>query len=286
MLRGTRVSVQSVVIRNDPWLSVAMRIDIVTIFPEAIQPYLATSILKRAQEKRHVTFRVHDLRKWGLGKRRTLDDKPYGGGVGMVMMVAPFASALKALRALGPKSFRAEELPNRNSKALKPSSSLARTRVLLTSAKGKLFTQRDAERYAKKYDRLVILCGHYEGVDERVAKYLADEEISIGPYVLTGGELPALIIADAVTRLIPGVLGNTSSLRDESYKPTAASRKQYGSDRLKLGAVGLQLEYPHYTRPADFSPRRGIHWRVPAVLLTGDHQRIRRWREAHRRSSL
>lgn len=247
-----------------------MRIDIVTIFPEAVTPYLNTSICKRAQEKRRVAFRVHDLRQWGLGKRRTLDDKPYGGGAGMVMMVEPIFKALRALRAT---SYQL------------PASSKQRTRIILTSAKGKLFTQRDAERYAKRYDRLVILAGHYEGVDERVAEHLADEEVSIGPYVLTGGELPALIIADAVTRLIPGVLGNTSSLRDESYKRVAET---FRFPRLRTSDGGLKasattsLEHPQFTRPADFSPKRGIHWRVPKVLLGGNHAAITAWRDAHR----
>lgn len=247
-----------------------MRIDIITIFPEAVTPYLATSILKRAQEKRRVQFVVHNLRQWGLGRRRTLDDKPYGGGPGMVMMVAPFASALRALRA---DSRRPTPVIRRGTAA----ASRKRTCVILTSAKGKLFTQRDAERYARKYDRLVILCGHYEGVDERVAKYLADEEVSIGPYVLTGGELPALVIADAVTRLLPGVLGNKESPKDESYTQQKLE--------IRNSSLDISKEYPHYTRPADFSPRRGIHWRVPTVLLSGDHQRIQEWRETRRRSS-
>ena len=232
-----------------------MRIDIVTIFPEAVEPYLHTSILKRAQEKRRVRFAVHDLRMWAHGKHRKVDDKPYGGGPGMVMMVEPFARALQSLRVLGKR----------------------RTRVLLTSAKGKLVTQRDAERYATKYDRLVILCGHYEGVDERVAKHLADEEVSIGPYVLTGGELPALVIADAVARLIPGVLGNTESPKDESYAHIGRS-----PSRIQNSESKIVLEYPQYTRPADFSPRPGVHWRIPNILLSGNHATIAEWRKKHR----
>lgn len=262
-----------------------MRIDIVTMFPEAVEPYLQTSILKRAQEKRRVTFRVHDLRQWGLGKRRTLDDKPYGGGAGMVMMVAPFASALRALRAVSHK--------------LQAASRRNRTRIILTSAKGRLFTQRDAERYAKRYDRLVILCGHYEGVDERVATYLADEEVSIGHYVLTGGELPALVIADAVTRLLPGVLGKAESLREESFSSSVgaarslsraeakdlAGRPNRGRGRNPAPTFIGRTEYPQFTRPADFSPRRGIHWRVPKVLLSGNHAAIAQWRDRQRRKT-
>ncbi|MDO8621746.1 MAG: tRNA (guanosine(37)-N1)-methyltransferase TrmD [bacterium] len=260
------------IIRNDPrlreryggqaWPSVAMRIDIVTIFPEAITPYLNTSILKRAQEKRRVRLGVHDLKQWGIGKRRTLDDRPYGGGPGMVLAIEPIFRALRALKVKG-EEFRVK------SKRLR-----ARERVILTSAKGKMFTQRDAERYAKNYDRLVILCGHYEGVDERVAKHLADEEVSIGPYVLTGGELPALVITDAVTRLIPGVLGNAESPKEESYVRSKSEISNLKSE--------ISLEYPQFTRPADFSPKRGVHWRVPRVLLGGNHAAINSWRDTHR----
>jgi len=248
-----------------------MRIDIVTIFPEAVTPYLNTSICKRAQEKRRVDFRVHDLRDWAVDKHRHVDDKPYGGGPGMVMMVEPLFRALQALRADSPDA--------RAGAGRKPTAASRRnrTRIILTSAKGKLFTQRDAERYAKQYDRLIVLCGHYEGVDERVATHLADEEVSIGPYVLTGGELPALVIADAVTRLIPGVLGNAASPVEESYARITRSSSEIYNLKSQIS-----LEYPQFTRPADFSPRRGVHWRVPKVLLGGNHAAITAWREAHR----
>ncbi|MBI4449792.1 tRNA (guanosine(37)-N1)-methyltransferase TrmD [Candidatus Uhrbacteria bacterium] len=245
------------------------RIDIVTIFPEAITPYLNASILKRAQEKRRVHLGVHDLKQWGMGKRRTLDDKPYGGGPGMVLMLEPIYRSIQALKIPNLKFQIPNKIQTRNSKLKKP-----RTRVILTSAKGRPFTQRDAERYAKQYDRLVILCGHYEGVDERVAQHLADEEVSIGPYVLTGGELPALVIADAVTRLIPGVLGNAASPVEESYARSVTRHSSL--------VTRHSLEYPHYTRPADFSPKRGVHWRVPKVLLGGNHAAITAWRDAHR----
>jgi len=197
----------------------------------------------------------------------------------MVMMVAPFVRALHALRAK--ESVRTITLRGKWR-------SRSRTRVLLTSAKGVPFTQVLAERYTRTVDRLIILCGHYEGVDERVAQYLADDEVSIGPYVLTGGELPALVIADAVTRLIPGVLGAAESLREESFQATNAKRRAIGP-LLRSPVSGLRspvsLEYPHYTRPADFSPRPGIHWRVPDVLMSGDHAAIVAWRAAHRRDA-
>ncbi|MDO8425325.1 MAG: tRNA (guanosine(37)-N1)-methyltransferase TrmD [bacterium] len=238
-----------------------MNIDIVTIFPDAIAPYFDASIMRRAQEQRRVRFGVHDLREWTTDKHRHVDDKPYGGGPGMVMQVEPFFRCLQTLRAKQPMA-----TITRGRWKSKP-----KTRVLLMSAKGAPFTQRDAERYAKKYDRLVMLCGRYEGVDERVAQYLADEEVSVGPYVLTGGELPALTIADAVTRLIPGVLGKEESLAEESYTASTLHSQR---------STPHSLEYPHYTRPADFSPKHGVHWRVPKALLTGNHASIEAWRKS------
>lgn len=219
----------------------SMRADIVTIFPEMFPGYLESSILGRAQRYKLLDARIHQLRDWTDDKRHTVDDKPFGGGPGMVMQIKPFHEALVALKA-------------RNKKGGKTLAA-KKTRVILTSAKGKLFTQADALRLSK-YDRLVFLCGRYEGVDERVAKKLADEELSIGPYVMTGGELAALVMLDAVTRLRPGVLGKEASLEQESW-----------SD-------GMMREYPQYTRPEDY---RG--WKVPAVLLSGDHKKIAEWRE-------
>ncbi len=210
-----------------------LRVDILTIFPESCEPYLAASILGRAQKAKRLDLRAHDLRRWSHDRHKKVDDKPFGGGPGMVMKVAPFDEALKSFK-LGKKS-----------------------RVILTSAKGALFTQADARRLAK-YDRLVFLCGRYEGVDERVAEHLADEELSIGPYVLTGGELPALVMTDAIARLRPGVLGAEESLAEESW----------GKD----GGV----EYPQYTRPESY---RG--WKVPEILLSGDHAKIAEWRKSH-----
>ena len=218
----------------------ALRADILTLFPEMFPGYLSSSILGRAQSKKLLDVRVHQLRDWTHDKRRTVDDNPFGGGPGMVMKVEPFDEALKGLK-----------VKSRKSKAKR-----SKTRVILTSAKGKIFTQADAKRLAK-CDRLVFLCGRYEGVDERVALKLADEELSIGKYVLTGGELPALVMLDAVTRLRPGVLGKEASLAEESW-----------SD-------GETAEYPQYTRPEAY---RG--WKVPPVLLSGDHAKIAEWRKS------
>lgn len=230
-----------------------LRVDVVTIFPEIVEPYLHASILGRAGKKKLAEFHTHDLRQWTTDKHRTVDDKPFGGGPGMVMKVEPFHKALMKLKlrkANGTKTATAKK-----------------TRVILTSAKGKVFTQTHAKRLSK-YDRLVFLCGRYEGVDERVAKHLADEEISIGEYVLTGGELPALVVSDAVTRLRPGVLGEAESLSEESH--------------TKPG----ELEYPQYTRPEvyKFKNDQLKGWSVPPVLLSGDHKKIKAWRKGETRA--
>jgi tRNA (guanine37-N1)-methyltransferase len=206
-----------------------MRFDFLTIFPDIFSSYLNESILKRAQKNKKVSFHFHDLRTYTSDKHRTVDDRPYGGGVGMVMKVEPIYKALKAL----PKN--------------------KKRRVLLMSAKGKTFTQADAKRLSV-YSQIAIICPRYEGVDERVLDYV-DEEISIGNYVLTGGELPAMIVADAVTRLLPGVLGKDESSHDESH-----------------GEPGV-LEYPQYTRPEIFRKKR-----VPKELLSGNHKNISTWR--------
>ena len=219
-----------------------MRFDVLTIFPPMFDGYFTESIIKRAREKGLLDVRVHDLRDWADGRHRKVDDKPYGGGPGMVMQVGPFFRALKALKAIGAK----------------------KTRVVLMSAKGKRFTHKDAVRLAK-YDRLVLLCGRYEGVDERVAANLADEELSIGDFVLTGGELPAMTVIDAVSRHVPGVLGKSASLAEESHSEEGVT------------------EYPQYSRPESFEPKKGVSWRVPKVLLSGDHAEVAKWRAKKRR---
>jgi tRNA (guanine37-N1)-methyltransferase len=213
-----------------------MRVDVLTTFPEMFEPVLGTSILKRAREAGLVNIAVHDLRKWTADKHQTTDDAPYGGGVGMVMKPDPFFAAVEELLA------GSASLPSAPS-----------TEIILLSPQGELFTQALARELSAK-DRLVLLCGHYEGVDERVREHLATREVSIGDYVLTGGELPAMVVIDAVTRLLPGALGAEEGAVSESFED------------------GL-LEYPQYTRPADF---RG--WTIPEILLSGHHEQIRRWR--------
>jgi len=210
-----------------------MKIDVLTTFPEVFAPILGASILKRAQGSGILAPAVHDLRRWTADRHGTTDDTPYGGGAGMVMKPEPFFAAVEELRC--------------------PAQSGCAEEIVLLTPQGQPFTQ-DIARDLSTKDHLILLCGHYEGVDERVREHLATRRVSIGDYVLTGGELPAMILIDAVTRLLPGALGAEEAAESDSF------------------ADGL-LEYPHYTRPADF---RG--WTVPGILLSGHHDQIRRWR--------
>ncbi|MBL7155197.1 MAG: tRNA (guanosine(37)-N1)-methyltransferase TrmD [Candidatus Portnoybacteria bacterium] len=216
-----------------------MRFDIVTIFPNIFNSYLKESIIKRAQAKKLVKINIHNLRDYTRDKRKTVDDKPYGGGFGMVLMVEPIYQAVKDIK----KRSRAKK-----------------RKVILLSAKGKKFDQKMAWRFSK-LDQLILICGRYEGIDERVAKYIADEEISVGDYILTGGELPAINIVDTVTRLVPGVIAK-GSLEEESF-----SQEKY-------------IEYPHYTRPESVKIN-GQERKVPKILLSGNHQKIEKWQEKH-----
>jgi tRNA (guanine37-N1)-methyltransferase len=211
-----------------------MRCDIVTLFPDMVLPVLGQSMLKRAQEKGLLEVRVHNLRDYTEGRHQVADDTPYGGGAGMVMKVEPVFRAVDALRQT-----------HREGPGL---------RLVLPSPQGRVFTQSCAEEFRDEPRRLVFLCGHYEGFDERVLLGLRPEEISVGDYVLTGGELPALVMIDAAVRLVPGVLGDPDSARAESF-----------TDSL--------LDFPNYTRPPD---ARGLA--VPEVLISGNHEAIRRWR--------
>jgi len=207
-----------------------MKIDIITLFPKMFDGPFAESIIKRAQEKGLLKINIHNLRKWTKDKHKTVDDHSFGGGTGMVLMVEPVYKALK-------------ELKKKESK------------VILLTPQGKVFKQEKAKKLSKE-KHLIFICGHYEGADERIREKLVDEEISIGDYVLTGGELPAMVVIDTITRLIPGVLSKKEAKEIESFS-----------------FKGL-LEYPQYTRPANFKG-----WPVPEILLSGNHQKINEWRE-------
>ncbi len=207
-----------------------MHFDLITIFPQMMQAAVNESILKRAQESGKVKIVVHNLRDYTLDKHKKVDDKPFGGGPGMLMSAQPIVDAVKKIKGR------------------------RKAKVILTCPTGKRFDQRLAKTFAKEKN-LIIICGHYEGVDERVRQMVVDESVSIGDYVLTGGELPALVMVDCIARLVPGVLGKEASLHCESF-----------DDNL--------LEYPQYTRPADFE---GL--KVPDVLLSGNHADIDKWRK-------
>jgi tRNA (guanine37-N1)-methyltransferase len=230
-----------------------MKIDIVTIFPDFFRGPLDHGIIRRALEAGLAAIEVHDLRAFAHDRHQTVDDRPFGGGEGMVLKPEPIFECIEALN-VAPR-----EAPKD-----------ARESVVLLSAQGKRFDQSVANELAA-LERIVLICGRYEGVDERVGHYLADRELSIGDYVLSGGELGAAVIVDCVTRLIPGAVGNQASTQQESF--TTFSQTQVEDGPSSTCTSGGLLDYPHYTRPADF---RGM--RVPEVLASGNHEEIRRWR--------
>jgi len=243
---------------------VGMRFDIVTIFPGFFEGVFAHGIVRRALKEGLVTVEAHDLREYAHDRHRTVDDRPFGGGEGMVLKPEPLAEALEAL---GVKS-RDQRSEIRDQK-----DGDQKTRVILLSAQGRLFNQQVARELAGM-ERVVLVCGRYEGVDERVNELYCDMELSIGDYVLSGGELAAAVVVDATMRLIPGVLGNEASGEFESFGAADAEIDVdvEGVPRSQHGAGGL-LDYPQYTRPAEFG---GL--RAPEVLMNGDHAEIRRWR--------
>jgi tRNA (guanine37-N1)-methyltransferase len=260
-----------------------MQFEIITIFPEFFAGPLDYGIVRRAREARLVDVRVHDLRAFTHDRHRTVDDRPFGGGEGMVFKPEPMFEAVETILSdTAPRTPEAGDSP-------KPPDSTA---VVLLSASGKIFVQEMAERFAA-LERIVLLCGRYEGVDERVAEHLATDEVSIGDFVLSGGELAAAMVIDAVTRLLPGALGNEASSLHESFSsssslsPSRSPAARVESHRAQLESAiphvfsdrshdgaRATLDYPHYTRPADFRGHR-----VPEVLLSGNHEEIRRWRQ-------
>jgi tRNA (guanine37-N1)-methyltransferase len=259
-----------------------MRFDIVTIFPGFFAGPLDYGIVRRAREANLVEVGLHDLREFTHDRHRSVDDRPFGGGEGMVLKPEPLFEAVESL--LGPVREHASkdadfpagpgQVPAGATQA-GAATACAATAIVLLSASGKLFRQAEARRLAS-LERIVLLCGRYEGVDERVAEHLATDEISIGDFVLSGGELAAALVMDAVTRLLPGALGNEDSVIEESF-----SARDILSERQIVSPAGgsvsqseaLFLDYPHYTRPAEF---RG--WPVPEILIGGNHEEIRRWR--------
>ena len=211
-----------------------MRIDVITIFPEMFSPILNESIVKRAQAKKKVSIHIHDLRQYTEDKHKKVDDRPFGGGPGMVMMVQPIYDAVKKIKGR------------------------RKAKVVLLCPTGKPLGQAIVKTYAKERN-LILICGHYEGVDDRLNDLVVDERLSIGDYVLTGGELPAMVLIDSITRLLPGVLGTAESLADESFENNL-------------------LDYPQYTRPANFHGKT-----IPNVLLSGNHNAIKKWRKEQSR---
>lgn len=212
-----------------------MRFDILTIFPNIFDSYLNTSILKRAQQKKLIKIYIHDIRKFSKDRHHKVDDLPFGGGAGMVMTPQPLYDCIRHVKKKnkGP--------------------------VIYFSPQGKVLNQKTVETYGKNHKEIILLCGHYEGIDQRVIDSLIDEQISVGKYILTGGELPAMTLIDSISRLIPGVLGRAESHQEDSFSKALKRKK----------------EYPHYTRPAVF---KGMQ--VPEVLTSGNHKEIAKWRKS------
>ena len=231
-----------------------MKIDILTIFPDFFHGPLDYGIIRRARESSLVTIEVHDLRAFAHDRHRTVDDRPFGGGEGMVLKPEPIFECVEMLNVTP----RGQRMAQRSTES-----------IILLSAQGQRFDQNVAQELAA-LERIILICGRYEGVDERVSDFLADREISIGDYVLSGGELGAAIILDTVTRLIPGAVGNEASTQQESFTMQAELK---GDGPTSTCASGGLLDYPHYTRPADF---RGMA--VPEILVSGNHDGIRLWR--------
>jgi tRNA (guanine37-N1)-methyltransferase len=225
-----------------------IKFDVVTIFPEMFSSYLKESLISRAQQKKFIKINLHDLRKWTKDNHKTVDDRPFGGGLGMVLKVEPIYKAVKQI--LGKAS------------SAKASASRRKTAVILFTPRGKKFDQKLAFKLSK-LNQIIFICGRYEGVDERVAEKIADMEISIGDYDLMGGELPAMVSIETISRLVPGVIGKEQLLKE------------------RISKSGGFLEYAQYTRPEIYSPKKGVKWKVPPVLLSGDHRKIDDWKREH-----
>jgi len=213
--------------------------DVITIFPGIFDSFLKESLIARAQKKGLLKIRVHNLRKWTKDRHKTVDDRPYGGGLGMVIKVEPIFKAIKSICGVTNSAYKKRE-------------------IILFTPRGKKFNQKIAYQLSK-LNRIILICGRYEGIDERVAKHIADLELSIGDYDLMGGELPAMVAIETIARLVPGVIAKTQLLKERITK-----------------GKGF-IEYPQYTRPEVFSPKRGVYWKTPKVLLSGHHKKIQEW---------
>jgi len=216
-----------------------LQFDVLTIFPEIFKSYVKASLINKAQKKGLIKINIHNLRKWTSDERKTVDDKPYGGGLGMVFKVEPIYKAIQNIKKKGIRKNK--------------------RKIILFTPRGKTYNQRRSYSFSS-LQQIILICGRYEGVDERVAKKIADLELSIGEYDLMGGEIPAMVVIETTSRLIPGVLGKEKFLKE---------RKQ---------GKGF-IEYPQYTRPEIFKPIKGVKWKVPKVLLSGNHQKIAKWRK-------
>jgi len=232
------------VIKTNKFISHKLGVNIITLFPNLFAPFLNWSMIKKAQESGALGLKVHDLRQWAIDKRGTVDDRPYSGGPGMIIRIEPIYEALKKLRS-------------------------KKSLVVLTDPRGKVFDQKLARKLSREKE-IIIICGHYEGIDERVRENLIDLEISVGDYVLSGGELPAMIVTDAVSRLLPGVLAKADATEIETFSP--GLKKLVRTTGKKNPSANQLLEFPQYARPSEF-----MGWKVPSVLLSGDHKKIATW---------
>ena len=274
-----------------------MKFDIITIFPKIFDSYFNESILGRAQKKNLIQINIHNLRDYTTDKHQTVDDTPYGGGAGMVLKIEPIWRCVQFLKSQIP-NYKLQNTPSAFQASPPQRGGERRVRIILFSAKGKKYTQSDAQRLSK-YENLIMICGRYEGVDERVAEHIIDEEFSIGEYVLTGGEIPAMVLVDSVSRLLPEVLGNKESLAEESFNissellvNSSQTKEDQNSSEFAVDSSGnssqltvnssqtegnnskFSKEYPHYTKPEEFNG-----WKVPEVLLSGNHKEIEKWRK-------
>lgn len=233
-----------------------MKFNVLTIFPKLFESFLNETLIKRALADKKIEINIVDIRAYATDKHHTTDDTPYGGGPGMVMKIEPIYNALSAIRK--PETGRREP---------------ERRRTVLMSPRGRQFSQKVVEEYSN-LGEITMICGRYEGVDQRVVDHLCDEELSIGPYVMSGGEVPAMVVTEAVSRYIPGVLGNKESLKEESWSLSHTNKQDRGMPREAQPVAERSGEYPQYTKPEIFNS-----WKVPDVLLSGNHEEIRKWRE-------